>query len=710
MADTPQSSASRRRPVPGSLFNSVEVDLFVISFLALFMEVMLIRWVPSYERVLAYFTNFVLIAAFLGLGLGAMLTGRGRSWLRWQPLLILCLACIGILFDQYVKTGSVQGDVFYSNFERKARVWLSLPECLGFFFFLVAIVFVPAGQQIGEGLKAVSPPLKGYVINILGSLVGVLAFTVVSFLELGPWWWFAITMLGLLWFVGQDKVWFTVNAGIGVLAVLAVWFAGEMYCWTPYSKLAVHPLVEKDDGSWVAADEVVRPREVTTLRRTMGFSVAVNDDFYQQATDLSPRSVQVHSALTNTSYHYDLPFRVPDFPYNDVLVVGAGTGNDVAAALRRGARHVDAVEIDPVILKLGQIAHPEQPYSDPCVHVFVDDARSFFNRTHRKYDLIVFGFLDAHRLFSSMSSVRLDSFVYTVESLREARRLLKEDGIVVVQHALGKIDLNRRMYQMLTEAFGARPYVKDPTGGPTFFAGPGVKKFINQSQTADVPSVDPATDDWPFFYLSGRKLPSEYRVALEVMVLIALVCLVSASQGKMRSVNGHFFFLGAAFLLIEAVSVTRFALLFGSTWMVNSIVFSAILLVVLLANLWMNRIPSFNIHLLYVLLVTAVVINFVFPIHALLRTGLAVRLPVSMILMASPIFFAAFIFARSYKQTQNPDLAFASNLLGAVIGGLLEYSSLVIGFRRLFLISLGLYALSYVALFLPRRKATTVRA
>jgi hypothetical protein len=139
--------------------------------------------------------------------------------------------------------------------------------------------------------------------------------------------------------------------------------------------------------------------------------------------------------------------------------------------------------------------------------------------------------------------------------------------------------------------------------------------------------------------------------------------------------------------------------------MVNSIVFSSILLVILFANLWMNRILSFNIHWLYALLAIAVLINFMFPIHALLHTGLMVRLLISMILMASPIFFAAFIFAHSYKQASNPDLAFASNLLGAVAGGLLEYSSLVIGFRSLLLIALGLYALSYIALLLPMRKA-----
>ncbi len=220
--------------------------------------------------------------------------------------------------------------------------------------------------------------------------------------------------------------------------------------------------------------------------------------------------------------------------------------------------------------------------------------------------------------------MRLDSFLYTIESFREARALLKDDGIVVVQHTLGNGFLNIRMFDMLAEAFGENPYVKDPEQPklPTFFNGPGVKKFIHNPQTAEVIKTSLATDDWPFFYLRGHAIPPEYRLALEAMALITLVCVMFVSQGKLRTVNGHFFFLGAAFLLIETISVTRFALLFGSTWVVNSIVFSAILFVVLIANLWMDRIRSFNIHLLYALLAAAVVVNFLFPIESLLGVSL----------------------------------------------------------------------------------------
>jgi len=384
-----------------------------------------------------------------------------------------------------------------------------------------------------------------------------------------------------------------------------------------------------------------------------------------------------------------------------VLIVGAGTGNDTAAALRGGARHVDAVEIDPAIVNLGKLAHPNRPYTDPRVQVWVDDARSYFNKTDRKYDLVVFGLLDSHRLFSSMSSVRLDSFVFTEESFREVSQLLNDHGIVVVQHGLGSSFMAARMYRMLMDVFAMPPQVLHIPEFPglTFVAGPGVPP----GPPKDVGPVVKATDDWPFLYLEGHTLPREYTVALAVMLLVTMLAVLGCSRGQMRTVQPHFFLLGSGFLLIETLSVTRFALLFGSTWAVNSIVFSAILVVVLLANVWMDRVAVVNTHLLYALLAVAVLVNFLFPIHSLLRTTLPVRLGAAMVLMGAPIFFAAFIFARSFKQTATPEMAFASNLVGAVVGGLIEYSSLVIGFRHLLLIALALYTLSYAALFFPRR-------
>ncbi|HUJ10017.1 MAG TPA: hypothetical protein VL171_08325 [Verrucomicrobiae bacterium] len=688
--------------------NAAQVDLFVASFLALFMEVMFIRWIPSYERVLAYFTNFVLIGTFLGLGLGAMMARSRRTLLSYQSLLLTLLVTAALWFYAFAKTRPAHHDVIYSEFYRHAVVTVPLVVCLVFFFSLIAVVFIPIGQTIGQNLRAVTPVLRGYILNIAGSLLGVIAFAVVSFWEIEPVWWFGGAFCLLLWLLRKHRFAWWAGLCASVVTVFAVALAGHGFIWSPYHKLTVSNLaVFAPTQELLPVDEVPDPQLSTILPLTVGFDVAVDDDFLQMALDLSDASLAARPYLKDFRKQYDWAYSIPHVHYDDVLIVGAGTGNDTAAALRHGAKHIDAVEIDPAIVRLGTEWHPNRPYKDPRVTVYVDDARSFFHTAPREYDLVVFGLLDSHRLFSSMSSVRLDSFVFTVESFREVRRLLKKDGMVVVEHGLGAPFMGARMFEMLNTAFGAQPYATQIAGipGATYAAGPGRMKLLPAQHTLVTMPVEKATDDWPFFYLEGRFLPTEYVLALLTMFAVTLLAMLICSRGQMRRVDAHFFLLGSAFLLIETLSVTRFALLFGSTWMVNSIVFSAILVVVLLACFWMNRASSLSVHLLYVLLAAAVVVNFAFPIHVLLGTGLAERLVVSMILMASPIFFASLIFARSFKQTPNPELAFASNLLGAVLGGLLEYSSLVIGFRKLLLIALVLYGLSYVALFLQPRKA-----
>src|ERR1700680_4929664 len=88
----------------------------------------------------------------------------------------------------------------------------------------------------------------------------------------------------------------------------------------------------------------------------------------------------------------------------------------------------------------------EQPYEDPRVHAVVNDARSFFRSTQEQFDVVAFGLLDSHTLLSHASSVRLDSFVYTVEGLREARAHLKTGGILSLSFALMNEQQGAKIY------------------------------------------------------------------------------------------------------------------------------------------------------------------------------------------------------------------------------------------------------------------------
>ena len=129
----------------------------------------------------------------------------------------------------------------------------------------------------------------------------------------------------------------------------------------------------------------------------------------------------------DTFYLY--PYRHLKGPPGDVLIVGAGNGNDVAVALSQGARHIDAVEIDPVIQAIGARDHPDRPYQDPRVSVHIDDGRAFLERSDRRYDLIIFALPDSLTLVSGQSSLRLESYLFTLQAMQSVRRHLRAGGV-----------------------------------------------------------------------------------------------------------------------------------------------------------------------------------------------------------------------------------------------------------------------------------------
>ena len=116
-------------------------------------------------------------------------------------------------------------------------------------------------------------------------------------------------------------------------------------------------------------------------------------------------------------------------PFEDVLIIGAGSGNDVQAALSHGAKHIDAVEIDPVLYEIGRNDHPNQPYADPRVTIHLDDGRSFVRKTSQTYDLIVYALVDSLVLHSGYSSLRLESFLFTEQAFQDVKAKLKPGGI-----------------------------------------------------------------------------------------------------------------------------------------------------------------------------------------------------------------------------------------------------------------------------------------
>lgn len=158
----------------------------------------------------------------------------------------------------------------------------------------------------------------------------------------------------------------------------------------------------------------------------------------------------------------------------------------------------------------------------------------------------------------------------------------------------------------------------------------------------------------------------------------------------------HFFVLGVAFLLLETRSLVTFSLLFGATWIVNSLVFFAVLASVLLAIVVNQRVYFRSPSRLYAGLFGSIALTLVLPPSTLLIEPAWLRYTLAAALAFAPVFFANLVFRYSFRDTRTADMAFASNLLGAVIGGAVEYVALVSGYGFL----LVLVALLYLAAWL----------
>jgi SAM-dependent methyltransferase len=445
--------------------------------------------------------------------------------------------------------------------------------------------------------------------------------------------------------------------------------------------------------------------------------------------------------------------------FDDVMVIGAGSGNDVEAALANGAKHVDAVEIDPRIYEIGRDHHPEHPYADPRVTVHLDDGRSFVHKTDRHYDLIIYALVDSLALHSGYSSLRLESFLFTEQAFGEIKSKLKPGGVFALYNYYRQGWVVGRLTIMAEKIFGSKPIVISlpyreritPTDGGlahitfllvgntratavdairrameknTYFwshSAPTFNRQVNayglvppmvpgapahQWQRIGPAQVEPRgirwtpTDNWPFLYLREPVIPA---LNLRGMVIIAVISLaiqyLFAPERAVRP-SGRMFFLGAGFMLLETKGVVHMALLFGSTWVVNSVVFFAILVMVLLSNLcvviWRPR----RLWPAYSLLIAALLVNASVPMTAFLALPGSARVLVSCLIVFLPIFFAGLIFATSFRDSRQPDVDFGSNIGGVILGGLSENLSLVVGFNHLLYLAIAYYLLS--ALLKPR--------
>jgi hypothetical protein len=212
-----------------------------------------------------------------------------------------------------------------------------------------------------------------------------------------------------------------------------------------------------------------------------------------------------------------------------------------------------------------------------------------------------------------------------------------------------------------------------------------------------------ATDDWPQFYLKSRAIPRTYVGLILFVLFVSLAGILIFRPTGMARFRPHFFFLGAAFMLLEIKSITELSLIFGNTWLVSSCVISAILLAIALANLAILRFGPPPYWVSYALLLGSLVVGYVFAPSAFLGWSFLARGLAAAVRVAVPIFAAALVFGSSFRQAERPGAALGWNLLGAMVGGLGEYLCLIVGVSAMGLVALAFYGLSLLPLLLRRK-------
>lgn len=688
------------------------LELLLLSVLALFCELLVIRWLSTEVRIFAYFKNLPLTAAFLGLGLGFIWAQKKYDFFK---LSTICFLFLSILLSfalvlkltfltfadplQFLLFGfTIKGDEAQALGNSLKTVLTML-----FIFVLTVFSFVGLGQRMGVLFEKMDA-LKAYAINIGGGLIGTILFSLLSFCYADPGVW--LLFAGSFFLVLRRDA---LSAAIIVFGLIYTFFLGPFVAksaygpdyisttWSPYYRLDLSGY---------------RPSNGPAEGKLLGFTVYANYDGLQSILDTSNKDLasfpeDYKQACLN--YHDFLFKLVPNKEASRVLVLGAGAGMDVSAGLRAGIGHIDAVEIDPAIAEMGKKVHPQKPYLSERVNLYVADARTFLKNCKQKYDAVVFAYLDSHAAFSCLSSLRMDNYVFTQEALKEAAQVLKPDGQIAIGCVLMTNWLYDRHAKALANAVGSQPIGQQAAtpsklNTASLFAGPGITPLLGKVLPSGIApvqineNVQLASDDWPFLFLEKRQIPTLYIWPILMIVAISFLPVITQFKAGARvPSNWLMFFMGAGFMLLEVRAMADMSLLLGSTWLTNSIIIASVMLMILLATLAAGKLSSKRIPIFAACLFLSLLLTVLLPPRQMAILGSLSGICAGTAICMLPMGFAAVLFALFFKDTKKAGEALAFNLVGGVLGVFCEYSSMLLGISALGYLAAAIYA---IALFI----------
>jgi predicted membrane-bound spermidine synthase len=670
------------------------IKLYLLGFLVLFLELVLIRYLAGNIWNLGYFPNLVLMATFIGMGIG--FTFHHFFSDRTTNTLFICSAGILLFLILFIIafhpaipgfstwSSTFAGDFYFTNLPTQVAdenlsifiVWFAAIICI---FFMITVKMAK--------LFRLFRPLTAYTLDIVGSCTGILCFMLISWLSIPAFAWFILLIPLYFLIIGKKNYYQYIILAITLLLVIGFTYYQDTKLlaatthdtklittiWSPYQKIE-YAITKKHK------------------------SIFANGIPHQ--TILSAKQLK--------SSPYVIPYRLRKF--KNILILGAGAGNDVATALMNNAKYIDAVEIDPVIAKIGEKYNLLRPYQNPKVNLIIDDGRAFMHRTKHKYDLIIFALTDSLVKISSMSQLRLETYLFTKTSVKRAYSLLKPNGLLCFYNFYRKPWIKQKIAKMLYEVTGNYPQIINPFRDfHILLAG---KQNLN-AKPISFKNIYVPTDNWPFLYMKAPGLPGVYLGPMIILSLLIIMLLYIQQKTAPQSygianifIKSAFLLMGVAFLLLETKSIVQFSLLFGTTWLNNSLVFLAILLLILAANWIAVYLPKIFLNYIFILLLGSCFVVFIYPLENLLQiSSLLLRFIAASLITFLPIFFANLIFSLSFRDQKIAEHIFGWNLLGASLGGIMEYSSLALGYNNLTIIIAVCYTLAFIFIHLALKLA-----
>ena len=407
---------------------SARARVFFGSALVLFLELVLIRELGAKVVHLSYFTNFVLLGSFLGVGLGFLASGKRRdlAWLS-PPTLAVLLAFV-TLVPVEIDRRSDQVIYFTAVNPSGPPTWVVLPLV----FAAVAVcVFGPA-QLVGRSFRELAP-LDAYRLDLLGSLAGIVAFTGLALLGAPPLVWGLVLVALFIALLGTARA-VTFSCALLIALFVADLPSGKVM-WSPYYRIIAQAVRRRR-----RRDRAQRPGQRRPASgREKGRGAAARRSAVRHP--VSADRGRLRPATCSSSAQ------------------GRGTTSLSRSHVER--RHVDAVEIDPKILELGRQRHPDRPYEDPRVTTHVDDGRAFLERTNARYDLVLFALPDSLALVTGGGAIRLESYLFTREAMAAVRRHLTERGGFAMYNLYREQWLVDRFAGTVASAFGHEPCVDE---------------------------------------------------------------------------------------------------------------------------------------------------------------------------------------------------------------------------------------------------------